>query len=138
MIRIVEDPGQWIRIREYCQCLFEGDSMLFQVLACLRRIPLELRRRHRTAGSPTPTQCIQNCGCGSETSCLRRLPGCRQGLVQSAAFFVREVVAFIVRDKVDDYAFGRSVGLVDHPAGVETISPRTHAATVRFSRTTDK
>lgn len=43
VIRIVKDAGEWIR--EYRQCLFERDSMLLEIPACLRCVPLELRRR---------------------------------------------------------------------------------------------
>jgi len=43
MIRIVEDASE--RIGEYRQCLVERHSVLLEILARLRSIPLELRRR---------------------------------------------------------------------------------------------
>jgi hypothetical protein len=43
MIRIIEYASE--RIREYCQCFFERNAMLPEILACLRCVPLELRRR---------------------------------------------------------------------------------------------
>ena len=43
MIRIVEDASE--RIGEYRQCLIERHSVLLEILARLRSIPLELRRR---------------------------------------------------------------------------------------------
>ena len=64
-----------------------------------------------------------------------RLPGRGECCVQSQALFVREIVIFIVRNKVDDRAFGQCGRLVEYePAFFDASSKWTHGVTVRFFR----
>jgi hypothetical protein len=86
------------------------------------------------AGSPTPTQLVQNRRCRSEMSGFSRLPGRGECFVQNQALFVREIVIFVVRNKVDDRAFGQRRRLVEYePAFFHASSKWTHETTVRFS-----
>lgn len=53
--------------------------------------------------------------------------------MQSATFFVREIVVFIVGDKLHDCAFRQRSWLVkDETPFLDARSKRTHSATVRF------
>jgi len=63
-----------------------------------------------------------------------RLPGRGECFVQSQALFVCQIVILIVRNKVDDRAFGQRGRLVEYEAALlHTSSQWTHATTVRFS-----
>jgi hypothetical protein len=59
--------------------------------------------------------------------------------VQGAAFVVGQIVSFVVRNEVDNRAFGQRGGFVEHEASIfDTSSQRAHAATVRLSDAPDK
>ena len=73
-------------------------------------------------GSPLFAQFIQNCRGWPEAPRFRRLPGCRKRFVQGAAFLIREVVTFIIRNEVDYSPIGQSRGLVEHDAPLRTCA----------------
>ena len=68
-----------------------------------------------------------------------RLPGRGQCFVQSPAFVVGQIVIFVVRNEVDNRAFGQRGRFVEHePAFLDTSSQGTHGITVRFSHASGK
>src|SRR5207248_10738861 len=66
-------------------------------------------------GSPLFAQFIQNCRGWPEAPRFRRF-------VQGAAFLIREVVTFIIRNEVDYSPIGQSRGLVEHDAPLRTCA----------------
>ena len=64
------------------------------------------------AGSPALAQVVQNCRCWPEMARLRGFPGGGQRFVQSAALLLGEVIAFVVRDQLEDGSLGQARRLV--------------------------
>ena len=69
-------------------------------------------------GSPPLAQFIQNRGRWPMAARFGRLPGRGQSVMQSAALLVREVVAFVIRDEVDNRPITQSRRLVEYYASL--------------------
>jgi hypothetical protein len=69
-------------------------------------------------GSPPFAQFIQNRRRWPMAASFRRLPRRGQSFMQGATFLVREVVAFIIHDEVDDRPITQSRRLVEYDASV--------------------
>jgi hypothetical protein len=69
-------------------------------------------------GSPPLAQFIQNRRGWPMAASFGRLPGRGQSFMQGPALLVREVVAFVIRDEVDNRPITQSRRLVEYDASV--------------------
>jgi hypothetical protein len=78
----------------------------------------QLQKWFEPEGSPPSTQFIQNRRCWPKAASFGRLPGRGQSFMQGATLLVREVVAFVIRNEVNDRPITQSRRLVEYDASV--------------------